>query len=230
MVVNRRGNTIAASGTPARATGANITPRLSLPESAAASVLGRASTAGQATDITSSADGDVLRRSGSTVGWGAIPQASVTNLVADLATLTAKVQGDVDVTGVTTTLATPVSTAIAFPLVVGTYLFVLAGTYATAVNTTAIRMTMAGSGGLVVSGFDLQLSCYTAATTTQPSVTSTLGTLSAGTTGVVATTPWFAVARAVVTTAGTITLQVASEVAGSSVTVSNIAATAIRVA
>jgi hypothetical protein len=54
--------------------------------SAALSVIGRsANSTGSPADIAASSDGDVLRRSGTTLGFGAIPQSSVTNLTTDLA-------------------------------------------------------------------------------------------------------------------------------------------------
>lgn len=54
--------------------------------SAALSVIGRsANSIGNVADIAASSDGDVLRRSGTTLGFGAIPQASVTGLTTDLA-------------------------------------------------------------------------------------------------------------------------------------------------
>jgi len=57
-----------------------------LRDSAALSVIGRASnSSGDPADISASADGDVLRRSGTALGFGAIPESSVTNLVSDLA-------------------------------------------------------------------------------------------------------------------------------------------------
>lgn len=53
---------------------------------AARSVIGHASSVGgQVADIVAAVDGDVLRRSGATLGFGAVAQASVTNLVSDLA-------------------------------------------------------------------------------------------------------------------------------------------------
>jgi len=57
-----------------------------LRDSSALSVIGRSvNSTGDPADIATSADGDVLRRSGTTLGFGAIPEASVTNLVTDLA-------------------------------------------------------------------------------------------------------------------------------------------------
>lgn len=57
-----------------------------LRNSAALSVIGRsANSSGNPGDIAAAADGDVLRRSGTTLGFGSIPEASVTNLVSDLA-------------------------------------------------------------------------------------------------------------------------------------------------
>ena len=44
-----------------------------------------ANTSGVGADVTAGSDGDVLRRSGTTLGFGAIPQGSVTSLTADLA-------------------------------------------------------------------------------------------------------------------------------------------------
>lgn len=57
-----------------------------LRDSVGLSVIGRAaSTTGDPADVVASTDGDVLRRSGTTLGFGAIPESSVTGLVADLA-------------------------------------------------------------------------------------------------------------------------------------------------
>jgi hypothetical protein len=57
-----------------------------LRNSAGLSVIGRSpNTTGQVGDITAAADGDVLRRSGTALGFGAIPESSVTSLVSDLA-------------------------------------------------------------------------------------------------------------------------------------------------
>lgn len=53
---------------------------------AATSVIGRsASTGGAVADIAATVDGQVLRRAGGVLGFGDIPQASVTTLVTDLA-------------------------------------------------------------------------------------------------------------------------------------------------
>lgn len=57
-----------------------------LRQGTALSVIGRsANSTGNVADIAAAVDGDVLRRSGTTLGFGAIPQASVTSLVSDLA-------------------------------------------------------------------------------------------------------------------------------------------------
>lgn len=54
-----------------------------LRDSAALSVIGRsANTSGNPADIAASTDGDVLRRSGTTLGFGTIPSSSVTGLGA----------------------------------------------------------------------------------------------------------------------------------------------------
>jgi len=56
-----------------------------LRDSAALSVIGRsANSTGDPGDIAASSDGDVLRRSGTTLGFGAIPESSVTGLTSDL--------------------------------------------------------------------------------------------------------------------------------------------------
>lgn len=57
-----------------------------LRNSAALSVIGRsANSTGDPADIAAASDGDVMRRSGTTLGFGAIPESSVTNLTTDLA-------------------------------------------------------------------------------------------------------------------------------------------------
>lgn len=57
-----------------------------LRSSAGTSVIGRsAGTTGTVADIAASSDGDVLRRASGSLGFGAIPESSVTNLVSDLA-------------------------------------------------------------------------------------------------------------------------------------------------
>jgi hypothetical protein len=57
-----------------------------LRDSAATSVIGRSqNSAGDPADIAATSDGQVLRRAGGTLGFGEIPEASVTNLVTDLA-------------------------------------------------------------------------------------------------------------------------------------------------
>lgn len=79
-----------ASGTLNSTIVANAVTDTKLRDSAALSVIGRsANSIGDPGDIVAGADGDVLRRSGTTVGFGLIPQASVTGLVASLAALAA---------------------------------------------------------------------------------------------------------------------------------------------
>lgn len=64
--------------------------------SAALSVIGRsANSTGDPADIAAGADGDVLRRSGTTLGFGSIVQSAVTNLVSDLAAKLALAGGTV---------------------------------------------------------------------------------------------------------------------------------------
>lgn len=57
-----------------------------LRNSAATSVIGRsAGSTGDPGDISAGADGDVLRRAGGALGFGAVPESSVTGLISDLA-------------------------------------------------------------------------------------------------------------------------------------------------
>lgn len=57
-----------------------------LRQGAATSVIGRsAGTVGNVADIAAAGDGDVLRRAAGVLGFGAIPESSVTSLTADLA-------------------------------------------------------------------------------------------------------------------------------------------------
>lgn len=75
-----------ASGTLASTIVNNAVTDAKLRDSVGVSVIGRsANTTGDPADIVASSDGDVLRRSGTTLGFGAIPESSVTNLVSDLA-------------------------------------------------------------------------------------------------------------------------------------------------
>lgn len=56
-----------------------------LRQGAATSVIGRAANStGNVADIAASSDGDVLRRAAGVLGFGSIPESSVTNLVTDL--------------------------------------------------------------------------------------------------------------------------------------------------
>lgn len=65
---------------------ANVVTNAKLRTSAGNSVIGRAAgSSGNVADITASSNGDVLRMSGGSLGWGSIPESSVTSLVSDLA-------------------------------------------------------------------------------------------------------------------------------------------------
>lgn len=64
----------------------NVVGNTELRDSTALSVIGRSTNSvGDPADIAATVDGDVLRRSGVTLGFGSIPESSVTNLVSDLA-------------------------------------------------------------------------------------------------------------------------------------------------
>ncbi len=78
---------IVVSGTGTTLTiDANAVTDTKLRDSTGLSVIGRsANSSGDPADIVAGSDGDVLRRSGTSVGFGAIPQGSVTNLTSDLA-------------------------------------------------------------------------------------------------------------------------------------------------
>jgi hypothetical protein len=85
--VYREGSSTIACGTIATAGYADDSVTdAKIREFAGLSVLGRGSNStGNGADITAGADGDVLRRSGTTLGFGAVAQSSITNLVSDLA-------------------------------------------------------------------------------------------------------------------------------------------------
>jgi hypothetical protein len=74
-------NAISSSGNPPN----SITNDL-LRDSVGLSVIGRsANTSGDPADIVAESDNTVLRRSGTSIGFGTIPQSAVTNLTTDLA-------------------------------------------------------------------------------------------------------------------------------------------------
>jgi hypothetical protein len=79
------GDVTTTVGAVATTIGANKVLDTMLRDSVGLSALGRsASTTGDPADIVAASDGDVLRRSGTTLGFGAIPETSVTNLTVDL--------------------------------------------------------------------------------------------------------------------------------------------------
>lgn len=80
------GDVAIAAGSNASAIGANKVTNAMIRAGAAASVIGVAGVAGNVADIASSADGQVLLRAAGSLSFSsAIPQASVSSLVADLA-------------------------------------------------------------------------------------------------------------------------------------------------
>lgn len=77
------GDVTAAVNSNATTIAANAVTNTKLRDSAALSVIGRASnTSGDPADIAAAADGDVLRRSGTTLGFGSVPAGSVSGLAA----------------------------------------------------------------------------------------------------------------------------------------------------
>lgn len=87
---------------------ADVVTDAKLRNSVALSVIGRsANTVGDPADVVAASDGDVLRRSGATLDFGAILETSVTNLVADLAgkAATAHTHAEADVVGLVADLA-----------------------------------------------------------------------------------------------------------------------------
>lgn len=147
-------------------------------QSTALTVVGRsANSTGDVADISAGVDGDVLRRSGTTLGFGAIPQSSVTSLVSDLAlkaplaspTFTGTVTADVLTTTGNATIGnasadthtlngnlTLSNSPTAGPLVVGSLqarillavqTFTASGTYTPTTGARAVRVRMVGGGG-----------------------------------------------------------------------------------
>jgi hypothetical protein len=73
-------------GTPSWTIDPNVVSNTKLRDSSGVSVIGRsANSSGDPEDIAAGADGDVLRRAAGVLGFGAIPESSVTNLTTDLA-------------------------------------------------------------------------------------------------------------------------------------------------
>jgi hypothetical protein len=80
------GDVTAAAGSNATTIANDAVTYAKLQNVAGTSVVGKAGAGtGDAADITAASDGDVLRRSGGNVAFGAIPESSVTNLTTDLA-------------------------------------------------------------------------------------------------------------------------------------------------
>lgn len=72
--------------------GTNAITDALLRQGAATSVIGRsAGAAGNVADIAATVNGEVLRMAGGVLGFGDIPESSVTNLVADLAAINASI-------------------------------------------------------------------------------------------------------------------------------------------
>ena len=114
---------------------------------------------------------------------------------------------------------TGVTTGIRFTLATGEYVITCMLGCTTAATTTAPRFSMQGTGGLVAPSLDLVADVCTSATAVQAGNANALNGWTAGTTGMGATRrPVEITCRVRVTTAGTITLWLRSEVGGSLVT------------
>ena len=131
----------------------------------------------------------------------------------------------------TTSNTTGISTGIAFTLATGEYVITLALRQTTAATTTAPGFSVAATGGLVAATCELTVDHYITAITAQPSFATALATWTAGTTGCGATvSPTVITIRIRVTTGGTLTLWMRSEVSGSAVTMVEGSGSAIKVA
>jgi hypothetical protein len=83
----------------------NAVTNAKLRDSGALSVIGRsANSSGDPADISTSADGDILRRSGTTLGFGTVPQSSVDSLgMVRISRQTASSSATIDFTGLDST-------------------------------------------------------------------------------------------------------------------------------
>jgi len=88
------GDVTASAGSNATTIANNAVTDAKFRQGAALSAVGVTGNApANVADMVAASDGDVLRRSGVALGFGPIPEASVTNLVSDLSTLTSGVAG-----------------------------------------------------------------------------------------------------------------------------------------
>ena len=139
--------------------------------------------------------------------------------------------GDSELSPTSTTSNTPVDTSILVPLKVGTYNLLAAGRWSSAVNGVALRFTCDADGGLVVSSFCIAATMMTGNTSGQIGWTTAFGTLTQNTAGGGATVrPWLLQGCIVVTTAGNLKLQIASETNGTNVTMESCVFQALRIA
>lgn len=131
----------------------------------------------------------------------------------------------------TTSNTTGVTTGIAFTLATGEYIITCVLRNTTAATTTAPRFSMRGTGGLVVGSLDLEAAHDISAIATQTANANALAGWTAGTTGAGATArPTVVTCRVRVTTGGTLTLWMRSEVSGSLVTMVEGSGFAVKVA
>lgn len=128
--------------------------------------------------------------------------------------------GDSEVSpGTSTTSATLVDTTISIPLGIGVYSLLGAGTWTSAAGGLGMRMGCAADGGLVVSEFVLVQTVFTSNTAAQIGWATALGSNTLVNNGGGATVrPWLLQGCIIVTTAGSLKLQIASETGGSNVT------------
>lgn len=125
---------------------------------------------------------------------------------------------DSDTDGATTTSAAGTDTDIVFSIGTGVYFIEGYGTYNTAGAGNAIQSTFAASGGLTAGVFELTQRAITGAVAEQVSSTTTLGTFTAGTVGVGATSGIQFSGFIRVTNGGTLTFRIATSLALSAVT------------
>jgi hypothetical protein len=135
--------------------------------------------------------------------------------------------------GVSTSDAvTGVSTGISHPVSPGTYLLQASGAYTAAAGTTGIQFALVRGAGATLSAAELAVMAGVSTSSIEYTVTNstTDGFTGGANSGGATPRPMHVNAVFVVSAAGTITLQVRSEVGGSAVTISRMGSTCTRIA